>query len=514
MTQITMLSSLSGIFTPFAVLQQGIVEDFSGHFALMDQPAEKKAQSRRLDSWKEIAVFFGRDERTVKRWEKERLLPVHRIPGKSKGGVFAYESELRDWLDRPNSALANGIGQTAEDITSPPETVLPAAPPIPLTQPSAPPATPDRASKIRLRFALGFVAIALAVAGIVIARETRIKKLAASAAPSPHTVHAANLEAEDLYLKGRYYWNKRTPADLNRAVDYFTQSIVSDPKYAPAYVGLADSYNLLREFSGMLDKDAFAHSLTAARRAVELDDSLSEAHRTLAFSLFWGSWDFTSAEREFHRAIQLNPNDVEAHHWYATALLALPGRDNDAIAEIDLARRLDPASQSIEADRAMVLFWTGSQDNAIETLLQMESAEPDFATPYIYLARWYLLREQFPEHIAQARKAAQLAGNTEELASIDSEERAFRSGGPRALLEAVLKRQMKQLPLHQAKAVALAETLMQLGRKQEALNYLRMAYTEREAGLVAMGKSRRFDALRSDPGFRVLVSRVGVPHQS
>ncbi len=478
----------------------------------MDQPAEKNAQSRRLDSWKEIAAFFGRDERTVKRWEKERLLPVHRIPGKSKGGVFAYESELRDWLDRPNSALGSGIGQTAEDITSPPEIVLPAAPHLPLTQPSAPAATPDRSSKIRLRFALGFVAIALAVAGVVIVRETRIKKLAASAAPLAHTVHAANLEAEDLYLKGRYYWNKRTPADLNRAVDYFTQSIVSDPKYAPAYVGLADSYNLLREFADMPDKDAFAHSLAAARRAVELDDSLSEARRTLAFSLFWGSWDFAGAEREFRRAIELNPNDVEAHHWYATALLELPGRSNDAIAEIDQARRLDPASQSIEADRAQILFWTGNQDAAMETLLQMENAEPDFATPYVYLSSWYLFREQFPEYFVQAKKAAQLAGSSDELASIDSEERAFKSGGPRAIWEAILKKQMKQFPLHKIKAVALAETLVQLGRKQEALNYLRMAYTEREAGLVSIGISPHFNSLRSDPGFRALLSSVGAPH--
>lgn len=476
----------------------------------MDQPAEKKAQSRRLDSWKEIAAFFGRDERTVKRWEKERLLPVHRIPGKSKGGVFAYESELRDWLDRPGS-VANGIGHTAEDVTSPLELVLPAAQHIPLTQPSAPSVTPDRSSKIRLRFALGFVAIAVVIAGVVLAREARLRKLA-SAAPLPHTVHAANLEAEDLYLKGRYYWNKRTPADLNRAVDYFTQSIVSDPKYAPAYVGLADSYNLLREFADMSDKDAFAHSQVAARRAVELDNSLSEAHRTLAFSLFWGSWDFAGAEREFQRAIQLNPNDVEAHHWYATALLELPGRGNDAIAEIDQARRLDPASQSIQADRAQILFWTGSQDTALEILLQMENAEPDFATPYVYLSRWYLFHEQFPEYFVQSRKAAQLAGNSNELASIDSEERAFKSGGPRALWEAILRKQMKQFPLHQTKAVALAETLLQLGRKQDALSYLRIAYTEREAGLVSIGRSPYFNSLRNDPGFRALLSRVGVPH--
>ena len=134
---------------------------------------------------------------------------------------------------------------------------------------------------------------------------------------------AAQSPAAELYLKGRYYWNKRTPEDLKKAVDYFTQSIVADPGYAKAYVGLADCYGLLREFAAMPDSEAWPRALAAARKAVELDDSLAEAHSSLGFDLFYGSLDLKGGEREFKRAVELNPNYAEAHQWYATALMSV-----------------------------------------------------------------------------------------------------------------------------------------------------------------------------------------------
>jgi Tfp pilus assembly protein PilF len=150
--------------------------------------------------------------------------------------------------------------------------------------------------------------------------------------------HAPNAEAQDLYLRGRYHWDRRTPDDLNKAVDYFTQAIVKDPSDAAAYVGLADCYNLLREFGAMPPTEAYPRALSAAQRAVVLDDTSAEAHSSLAFATFWWSWQGVTAEREFKRALELDPKFGRGHHWYATYLLALH-RYPEALDQIEQARR-------------------------------------------------------------------------------------------------------------------------------------------------------------------------------
>ena len=166
---------------------------------------------------------------------------------------------------------------------------------------------------------------------------------------------AANREAEDFYLKGRFYWNKRTPESLNQALEAFTQAIAHDPNYSDAYVGLADCYNLLREFSAMPGNEAYFKAFAAAKKAVELDQQSSEAHASLAFVTFFGMWDAADAEKEFRRAIELDPNNAKAHHWYATFLHAL-NRHEEALTEIELARKLAPDSPSILADKGELLW--------------------------------------------------------------------------------------------------------------------------------------------------------------
>src|SRR5579864_7580073 len=200
--------------------------------------------------------------------------------------------------------------------------------------------------------------------------------------------HSANSEAEQFYLKGRFYWEKRTPDALNKAVDFFTQAIVHDPNYAPAYVGLADCYNLLREYTKMPASEAYPRALAAAKRAVELNDQSSEAHAALAFALFYGNWDAAGAELEFRRAIDLNPKSVAAHHWYATFLGSLV-RNSEAIAEIERAQALDPASKSILADKGELLWASGRRDEGVALLKQLETSEPDFVSPHRYLTSTY-----------------------------------------------------------------------------------------------------------------------------
>ena len=349
---------------------------------------------KRLDSWKEIAAFFGRDERTVNRWEKELGLPVHRLPG-TKGRVYAYSEELSAWL--ASSGTGEGLVQPA--ISQPPASSVKAS--VPTSAMVEPASLPNhdvgisrrvrRKHVLRLGAVAGLAAVAV---GLVVlypsasrsslksgraAMQTRPTSLGAVALASSPTHDPA---AEQLYLKGRYYWNKRTPDDLNKALDYFMQAVVHDPSYSQAYVGMADCYNLMREYTLMPSSEAFPRALAAAKKAVELDDQSSEAHASLAFTSFFGMWDVASGEREFRRAIDLNPNNAVSHHWYANALLALQ-RLPEAVAEIDRAQALDPASEAILADKGNILFRSGRADEGAALLKQMETREPAFRSPHV-----------------------------------------------------------------------------------------------------------------------------------
>src|SRR5277367_2170350 len=378
--------------------------------------------NRRLDTWKEIGAFFGRDERTVKRWEITRGLPVHRVPGAGRANVYANSDELAEWLKGKNDTVefegetdpASPEGETdAEYFTEPisPDSLL------------ADPVVNDRrvgerrntggvrrTSPLfdRRRREFRYFAIALVIlAGLSVVAIMR-RSWSARAARKDAAVsqpRAIDPEAEQLYLKGIYYFNKRTPESLNQAVDYFTQAVVRDPQYAEPYVGMADSYNLLREYSVMPPGEAYPRAAAAAKRAIALNDSLSGAHSSLAFVDFYWSWDVPSAQSEFKRALELDPNSVRAHHWYATFLLHL-GRFPESLEEIERAQKLDPGSTSILADKGVILFYGGYTDQAIALLKQLEASDADFLSPHNYLAFIYLVQGNWPQYLAESRKSA------------------------------------------------------------------------------------------------------------
>src|SRR5580700_729326 len=374
--------------------------------------------NRRLDTWKEIGAFFGRDERTVKRWEVTRGLPVHRVPGGGRANVYANTDELVEWLKGKN---------VTEDPAS--VTVAPVKSDAHVT-PEAGPAEAngthhdaavggrrigDRRQAARVSAAASqwqktlyavFVLAILAVVGIlVVTRRNSSARAARTATSSSSVPHVVDPEAKQFYLKGIYYFNKRTPETLNQAVDFFTQAVVRDPQYAEAYVGLADCYNLLREYSLMPANEAYPRAQAAARRAIALDDSLSDAHSALGFVDFYWSWDVAGAQREFVRALTLDPNSVNAHYWYGTYLLHL-GRFSESLEEIEKAQKLDPHSTSILADKGLVLFHSGQTQQAAELLKQLVAAEPDFLSPHNYLAIMHLEQGEYPQYLAERRKAA------------------------------------------------------------------------------------------------------------
>jgi len=450
---------------------------------------------RRLDSWKEIASFFARDERTVRRWEKEHALPVHRIPGGPKGRVFAYQSELHEWLTA--SQAASAIAHSRESQEEPP------------TAPGQPAKTPSHLHSIRK------LAVALAACGILIAalafyrsgRRFAVHASATSNTPAPGLLGSSNSEAEDLYLKGRYFWNKRTPDDLNRAVDYFTQAIVRDPGYAKAYAGLADCYNLLREYSAMSDSEAYPRALAAATKAVELDDNLAEAHTSLAFVTFFGKWDAPGADREFKRALVLNPNDARAHHWYATFLLTIR-RIPEALSQIETARRLDPSSVSILADKGLMLSAAGQTDEALTLLKQIQDTDPTFASLHRYLSEIYFNRGDYAGYLSEWEKTALLTQDQQELTLVRAARDGFAKAGSLGMLENTLRLQKQLYEKGSVPAYALAVTCARLGKKQEAFQYLEIAYDKHENHLLYLPSEGAFKDLRDETEYRTLIRRI------
>ena len=488
--------------------------------------------NRRLDTWKEIGAFFGRDERTVKRWESTRGLPVHRVPGGGRANVYANTDELVEWLKGKNvtvetdatsnvvvSAEAGGgaeVGAKANDVVGAGSVLLAGN----VRQAEAggverrvgqrrTAERGDGASAVSRE--ARYIAIAIVIlATLAIVGVARRVSSARVATKKTTATRVVDPEAEQFYLKGMYYFNKRTPETLNQAVDYFTQAVVRDPQYAEAYVGLADCYNLLREYTVMPASEAYPRAMAAAKRAIALDDSLSGAHSSLAFVDFYWSWDVAGAQREFQRAIELDEKSVLAHHWYATFLLAL-GKLPESLQEIEKAQQLDPQSNAILADKGLILFHNGQKEQAITLLKQIETTEPDFLSPHNYLAAIYFVQGDYRQYLEESRIAATLLHDERRLAVVGASEKGFASGGSRGMLNATLKEQQTLHDNGKEAAYFLAGTYAALGEKKEALDNLQDSYQKREPEMLSIRIDPWLDNLHDQAGYREILAKIGLP---
>jgi TolB-like protein/DNA-binding winged helix-turn-helix (wHTH) protein/Flp pilus assembly protein TadD len=315
-------------------------------------------------------------------------------------------------------------------------------------------------------------------------------------------------DAYEDYLKGRYFWSKRTADGLKRAVDYFNQAITKDPNYAAAYSGLADTYALLGDwqYAVMPTKDAVPKAKAAALKALELDDTLGEAHNSLAFCLDGYDWNFDAAEKEFRRAIELNPGYAPAHHWYGWHL-ALLGRNEDALAEMRKAANLDPLSLNINSDLAELLLIAHFPDESIQQSRKTIDMDPGFPAAHNQLAQGYLAKDMYAEAIAELQKAILLSGDspifTANLARAYVE--TNRKVDAVELLNDLKRSSVPGYPL----AAEIAMVYTALGDKDQAMTWLERGYEERFNPGVLLRPC--FDPLRSDPHFKDLVRRIGLP---
>ena len=324
--------------------------------------------------------------------------------------------------------------------------------------------------------------------------------------------YTENNEAYQLYMKGRFYWNKRNPEALHKAVDCFNEAIQRDPTFALAYSGLADSYSLLGgpEAGGdMAPNEALPKAKTAALKAVETDESLAEGHVALAHVKYFYDRDFAGAEREFKRAIELNPNYAQARHWYAIYLSIIPERMQEALAEIRRARELDPTSLVINAWYGRILLLTGQVDQSIDQLKKTLELDPEFILARYRLGQSYVEKQMYNEAIQEFNQLLKLP--RARALGLMGLAHAYALAGRREEAEKDLGELLELRKGQYISPGQLAIIYIGLGEKDKAFAYLEEANKMHDLNIMRLKVERRFDPLRSDPRFNDLVRRIGIP---
>lgn len=312
-------------------------------------------------------------------------------------------------------------------------------------------------------------------------------------------------EAYEFYLKGRYFWNKRTADGLKAAVNYFNQALQKDSKYAQAYAGLADSYALLGdwEYGVLSSSEAYPKAKAAAIKALEADDTLGEAHTSLAFSLDAFDWDWESAETEYKRAIELNPGYATAHQWYAWHLSEM-ARSDEAIAEMRKAETLDPLSLIISSEMAEILLVAHRNEEAIEQSRKAIAMDANFAIAHLELGLALMQKQAYAEAIEEFEKAITLSGSSTTCTS--NLAYAYALSGNKTEAFALLKTLREQ---SRQNAPAIALVYVGLGEKDQAMIWLEKAYADHFNPSILLRPT--FDPLRSDAHFQNLMQRIGLP---
>jgi len=314
--------------------------------------------------------------------------------------------------------------------------------------------------------------------------------------------------AHQLYLKGRYFWNKRTGNDLKKSIDYFNQAIAVDPNYALAYAGVADVYDVLPALTAVNPRDCFPKAEAAARKALELDDTLAEAHTSLAGALFFYDFDFPQAAREFQRAIELNPNYATAHQWYGVNSLVSLGRFEEAIGEVKRAVELDPFSLIINSDLGRTYYFSRRYDEAMEQLRKTLEMDPNFYFARRHLGSVFAVKGALEAAIGEYQKARALNDDARVLALLGY---AYASSGNKTEALKILD-QMKELSKQRyVSAYGFALVYLGLGDKEEALRWLEQSYQDRFPEITRIKVEPLLDPLRGDPRFQALADKVIPP---
>ncbi len=337
-------------------------------------------------------------------------------------------------------------------------------------------------------------------------RSTLGERFAAAAVPTQAAQTLQEYDAHDLYLRGRYFWNKRSAAGFSQALGYFQQSVAKDPGYAPAYAGLADTYAMMSNWGYAPHGEGMAKAGAAAMRAVELEPGLAEAHNALAVIAEDYNYDWRNAEMEFRRAIQLNPNDATAHQWYGMCL-AYQGRFTEALAESDRARALDPLSPIVNADRAVILHFDRQYSRAIDSFLSGLEIDPRLGRSHVIVMS-YVEAGRFAEALEHIRvwRAADPGPWTWAAEAYVHGRAGERAAAENAIQKMQEETQGASIDLQPLQAFAYAG----LKDKDRVIAALEAGYSERSSMLNEIKVAPQYDFLRDDSRFIDLVHRVGL----
>jgi TolB-like protein/Tfp pilus assembly protein PilF len=319
--------------------------------------------------------------------------------------------------------------------------------------------------------------------------------------------YTENVEVYGLYLKGRHFWNKRSEEGLKKSIEYFEQAIEADPNYALAYAGLADVYNMLGAYNLRLPKEAFSKAKSAATKALEIDDTLAEAHTSLAFIKEAHDYDQSGSEQEFKRAIELNPNYAVAHHWYGILLRDM-GRFDEGLEEIRMAMELDPLSLPINTDLGEIFYHARQYDQAIDQCKKTLEIDANFHWAHYVLGKAHLQKSEFKEAIAEFKKALSLSGDSVDYLAglVLAHALAGKKDKALEILEEMHKRSKQTyLPAYE---IALA--YVGLKKNNKAFEWLEKAYEDRSFEMKSIKTEPVLDSLRSDSRFTALLKKMGL----
>jgi serine/threonine protein kinase/TolB-like protein len=321
-----------------------------------------------------------------------------------------------------------------------------------------------------------------------------------------------NPEAYQLYVKGRFYWNKRTNADIRTAISLFNQALEKDPGYAMAYSAIGDAYNTLSSYGGD-PNDVVPKAAAAAKKALELDPALAHPHAVLGGLMMEYNWDFAGGEAEFRKAIELDPSDATAHQWLSEGLSEIGGRAQDAIDEGTRAHQLDPLSPIIAAQAAYAYTYARQYDKAIDLFKKLIADNPNFGRAHSELAYTYWGAHKYPEAIQEWKTGSQFEGDKKYIEYANAVELAFRSGGWAAAERKGIEVSLAQRnePGSYVTPYQIAGYYADLGDKDHAFQWLNTAYQEHDILIIGIRADFAMDSLRSDPRYAELVHKIGFP---
>jgi tetratricopeptide (TPR) repeat protein len=426
----------------------------------------------RLDSWKEIADYLRRDVSTVRRWEKREGLPVHRHVHDKLGSVYAFSSEIDEWLRQRRG-----------------------------------PNSPMESPRTRRSLVIGVAAVALVGLSLLLivgALRRPIATVESREDALRHTRYARDAEVYELYLRGRYHWKKRTREGYERAIDAFSRVIEKDPAFAPAYAGLADTYLLMGYYAQWMSFDeSRVKAKTAAVTALALDDSIAETHTSMG-AVLEREWDWAGAERAYRRAIELAPNHAGAYHWYANSL-TLQGRHDEAIAAARRAVAIEPLSPILHVALGHAYLLGGRYDEAVGQLQKALEIEPASPNAHQFLGLAFQRKGMYEQALAAMHRANALYDSWLWKAYL-------------AHLYVTMNRRDEAMQLvnefttrrPRVSRVTSAALYAAVGERDRTLALLEQACNNREPDVAGIVEVPVFDSLRRDPVFQSLLRRIGL----